>query len=109
MRVSTSLSDGEIVLLWEILTKLLSGSDPKLLVKNANFPRLMQSAQRLKARVNPDPSARPPIRPKSWRRRTEPLTPVDTKLATNEPQCIGCTEDSGPDPECPKCGPTTAT
>jgi len=24
------------------------------------------------------------------------------------PECIGCTEETGPDPECPKCGPSTA-
>lgn len=75
MRVSTSLSDGEIVLLWEILTKLLSGSDPKLLVRNAHFPKLMQSIKRLKERADPDPAKRPPVKVRQKKESTNDTPP----------------------------------
>lgn len=98
MRISTSFSDAEIILMSEILSKMMMGSDTKLLVKNATFPKLCASVQRLKERSNPDPSLRPPKVTRA--NKSAPPAP--------EPVCIGCTEDSGPDPECPKCGPTTA-
>lgn len=62
-RISTSFNEAQIVLLNEILTKLLSGSDPKLLIRNRAFPSLIGAVQSLKRRIdNPAPpkSAPPP-------------------------------------------------
>jgi hypothetical protein len=76
MRISTSFSDAEILLMSEILNKMLMGSDTKLLVKNATFPKLCASVQRLKERANPDPSQRPPMKARA--KKVDPVTPPET-------------------------------
>jgi len=63
-RISTSFNEAQIVLLNEILTKLLIGSDPKLLVRNKAFASLMGTVQSLKRRIdNPTQTRRPTAPP----------------------------------------------
>ena len=86
-RISTSFNEAQIVLLNEILTKLLSGSDPKLLIRNKAFPSLIASVQGLKRRVdNPTPPkpATMPAAPEDASQAAHDAEPMNTLHPTHE-------------------------